>query len=290
MVFRVNYLHMDKKKKPTSIDEDATSSEKQSNIPKMVTEVVEIIEVEERSSSDLPQDSKPEIKPEENIKTADQQTENEDEKVEKTEEGQEDEENETETGVDKPENKTEADENKPKQVVEELFSNRNSGDLMEISINRKRNSKRTLALWAIVVIVAALVIGSGLILFSKKTSGTQSAKITPTPTTIVATAPTAPPVAVDRTQITIQVLNGGGKAGAATKMKTLLTDKGYQVKDVGNTPEYTYNETQVLVKPDKAGALDLLKTDLKDSYTVGTAAATLSADSQYDAQVIVGKE
>jgi hypothetical protein len=98
------------------------------------------------------------------------------------------------------------------------------------------------------------------------------------------------PVALKRSDIAVQVLNGGGKAGAATKMKTLLTDKGYQVKDVGNTDEYNHDKTEILVKPGKESAIGLLKKDLEDTYTVGSATATLPADSTYDAQVIVGKE
>jgi hypothetical protein len=93
-----------------------------------------------------------------------------------------------------------------------------------------------------------------------------------------------------RSTITIQVLNGGGKAGAATKMKTFLEEKGYTVSDTGNAESYTYDKTQILVKSTKKAYIPLLERDLKDSYTLGTSAATLEASVSYDARVIVGKE
>ena len=73
-------------------------------------------------------------------------------------------------------------------------------------------------------------------------------------------------------------------------MKKLLEEKGYTVADTGNTDEYTYEKTEILVKSGKEGYIALLEEDLKGTYTLGSGSATLSEDSSYDAQVIVGKE
>jgi len=62
------------------------------------------------------------------------------------------------------------------------------------------------------------------------------------------------------------------------------------VADTGNTDEYTYEKTEILVKPGKEAYIALLEEDLKDAYTLGSTSATLSSDGSYDAQVIVGKE
>jgi hypothetical protein len=86
------------------------------------------------------------------------------------------------------------------------------------------------------------------------------------------------------------VLNGGGKTGAAGKMKETLTTKGYKVANTGNTEEYTFEKSEVHVKPALSANLTEIVADLKEDYTVGISAADLPADSTYDVQVIVGKE
>jgi hypothetical protein len=87
----------------------------------------------------------------------------------------------------------------------------------------------------------------------------------------------------------VQVLNGGGKAGAASKMKTFLTEKGYVVTATGNTDQYSFDKTEIDVKAGKESALQLLKSDLEKEYTLGTMAASLSSDSPFDVRVTVGK-
>ena len=187
---------------------------------------------------------------------------------------------------------TQESEAKSKEVVQELFSKREPESITEISIHRKKRS-RILNIWAIIVIVAAITSGFGLLLANKKVSIGSLSVVQPAPTPTppagaVATPTTAPQLS--REDISVQVLNGGGVPGAASKMKNILVEKGYTVSDIGNTEEYTYAETEIIVKSDKAEVLQLLKDDLKDSYTIGTTAATLSGDASYDARVIVGKE
>ena len=86
------------------------------------------------------------------------------------------------------------------------------------------------------------------------------------------------------------MLNGGGVAGTAGQMKTLLEEKGYTVSDVGNTEQYTYDETEIHVKADKEAYLALLTQDLSGEYTIGSSSAELDEDVSYDARIIVGKE
>ncbi|MFZ5844900.1 MAG: LytR C-terminal domain-containing protein [Patescibacteria group bacterium] len=177
---------------------------------------------------------------------------------------------------------------KRKEVVEELFKGEETGVTPEIAVY-KGSSKRTIFVWAATVIALALVIGGGLILAARgglRRVTIFAPKPTPTPTLI----PTPTPEPVKRENLTIEVLNGGGIAGAASKMKKFLEEKGYKVEAVGNTEAYTYGETEILVKPEKAVYLSLLEEDLKDEYTIGTATATLTAEAAYDAQIIVGKK
>jgi hypothetical protein len=185
-------------------------------------------------------------------------------------------------------------EEKRKELVDELFQNRQQAPspvMPEISIHTEKSSK-PVYLWAIVVIVACLVAGGSLLFLSGKKNFTVSKGPVPTPTTIViaTVTPSASPSAAKRSDITIQVLNGGGKAGAASKMKTTLEDKGYTVGETGNAEKYTYDKTVILVKAAKKQYLSLLENDLKGTYVLGTSSATLESTVSFDARVIVGKE
>lgn len=181
----------------------------------------------------------------------------------------------------------EEEKEKQKEVVEDLFQKDSSQIPSEIT-EVKNGSPKKLFVWAAIVISVALLVGGGLIAV---TSGSFSVPFVaaPTPTPTIAPTPT-PALDLKREDIKIEVLNGGGTPGAAGKMKTLLEEKGYTVTRVGNTEEYTYEQTDILVKVNKEAYLGLLKEDLKDTYTIGSTAATLSEDTSADAQVIVGKE
>jgi hypothetical protein len=175
-----------------------------------------------------------------------------------------------------------------KQVVEELFSKRDSG-LTEISVGRK--NRHSPFLWALIVIVAAATTGIGLLIFS----GTDTKKITiipqPSPTVIPVLTPTVMPTpTIVRADISVSVLNGGGVPGAASKMKSFLAEKGYSVIEVGNTEDYEYEETEIRVKKSLEAVLSVIETDLASEYTVGTKSSDIMDSAQYDLQVIVGKK
>jgi hypothetical protein len=177
-----------------------------------------------------------------------------------------------------------------KDVVEEIFNPKTQPELTEISINNKKPAQ-PLIVWAIIVVVVAVITGGVLMLITKSPKLNSIVAVKPTPTeapTIVQPSST-PAVVLNRGDLSVQVLNGGGKPGAASKMKNFLVDKGYKVANVGNASEYNSTTTDIYVKPDKAAAIDLLQADLKSDYTVGSASATLPSDVSYDARVVVGK-
>ncbi len=124
---------------------------------------------------------------------------------------------------------------------------------------------------------------------SGKTIPTPTSKITPTPSKGVPT-PTGSTKAstLDRANLTVAVLNGSGEAGAATKASDALKKLGYDVVSSGNADNFDYETTTIQVKSTKKNYLDLLKSDLSDTYTVGAATADYTGNS--DAVVIVGKK
>lgn len=180
---------------------------------------------------------------------------------------------------------------KTKAMVEELYTGRKEPRVMpEISMHQNKSAK-PLVVWAIVTIMVALVTGGVLFTVTKKSFQLPAVfvKPTPTPTPAPTPTPTPTPIAVDKTSFEVQVLNGGGTAGAATKMKQFLEDKGYKVGATGNTEEFTYDKTEIHGKSAMQTEILALEADLKDTYTIGTVAADLASNASYDVRVIVGK-
>ena len=175
-----------------------------------------------------------------------------------------------------------------KETLSDMFKKEKPIGLNEISVH-KRGFPRAIIVWAVIVIVVASLLGFGLLsMKGKKSSLTVFSK--PTPTLAPTAIPTPTPIPPDRALLAVEVINGGGVAGAGSKMKALLEEKGYKVSKVSNAKEYTYDKTEILVKSLKSNFLSTLEGDLKDSYSLGSSSATLSDDASTDAQVIVGKE
>lgn len=112
-----------------------------------------------------------------------------------------------------------------------------------------------------------------------------SASITVKPTI----ATTEKTTGLDKSALTVDVQNGGGVVGAASKMAETLRSFGYTVGTIGNAPSYEYLDVTISVKSTKSTYLPILKKDLSTSYAIASSSATLSASSSADAVVIVGK-
>lgn len=295
------------KKKESTVSESEKGRDEEHPVVRQVIEVVEVIDEEPQTPPSRQHDDvhvevevthpharhdQPEELPEEpqasHGRTIDELTESEPPTVEPPV-------RETEIAetpdMDEPQDVTE----KQKATVESLFSKNDPVVLPEISVHTPGNSGRSIFVWAMIMLVIALVIGGALVLFTGRTNRAPRLapvqNVTPTQAAVTATpspSPTPSPMAKD--QLKIQVLNGGGTTGAAGKMREALTTQGYKVANTGNTEEYTYEQTEIHVKPAVAANLADLETALKEDYTVGKAVADLPADSTYDVQIIVGKE
>lgn len=246
----------------------------------VVTHVVEI--VDEASGESKPVEDT--IKKEEVKEVVDELKDemgDVEEKVEELEEKVEPEDKETPpVATEKP---------KEKEVLEEIFGNHDKGVMPEISGSSKGAGK-SLFVWALIVIGVAILTGLGLLVAVRGPESVTSMFTSPTPTPSSTPIPTPTQVALNRADITIEVLNGSGVAGEAAKMREFLEGKGYDVGRAGNANKTDYVETEIHVKSDKEQYLSLLQGDIGEGYTVGSSAADLSAGSDYDAQVIVGKE
>ncbi len=116
----------------------------------------------------------------------------------------------------------------------------------------------------------------------------EPAKPSATPTT-KAVNPVDAATGLDRSTLSVEVQNGSGAVGAASKGSDILKSFGYKVIATGNADNFDYQNTTIKVKSTKTNFLALLKKDLGFSYTVGSASADLASSSTADALVIIGK-
>ena len=148
----------------------------------------------------------------------------------------------------------------------------------------------------IVVIAVTIVLGNMFLSSSQKESiGVKveqptptTAQVTPTPSGTVTSTPTPTEAALDKEELSVQVLNGSGTSGAASDLADVLKDAGYTVSSTGNADRFDYEETVIQVKKSQQGYGSLLRKDLSASYTVATEVETLAESARYDAIVIVG--
>lgn len=283
-----------KKIKPVSPEvSPETSVDAKPAAPQFVTQVVEELPVNEGVDVS-----------EEALETIKEKAEQIEEVVEEIQEERKvDEEKESESPHDEPENgetvpvsdtsetvaSTEKQE-EDKEMLSELFAKETPPSLSLDGGERKTIGAAPVFLWAVIIIGVALLTGGILLVVASGLPKVPAIFSKPTPTATATPSPSPTPAAAVRGDISVQVLNGGGTPGSAGKAKTFLEGVGYTVSNTGNTEEYTYKKTEIHVKLGKEAYLELLKTDLGGQYTLGTASADLSADSAYDAQVIVGKE
>ncbi|MBI4062553.1 LytR C-terminal domain-containing protein [Candidatus Gottesmanbacteria bacterium] len=245
----------------------------------VVTHVVEIVDEASGETKPLPETiEKEEVK--EVVDELKEEVGDVEEKVEELEEKVEPEDKATPTPTEKP---------KEKEVLEEIFGNHDKGVMPEIS-GRSGVGGKSLFVWALIVVGVAILTGLGLLVAVRGPESITSIFTNPTPTPTSTPIPTPTPALPARADIRIEVLNGSGIAGAAAKMQEYLEGMGYDVGRAGNADMTGYKETEIHVKADKKQYLSLLQDDIAQGYTVGTAAADLSAGSDYDAQVIVGIE
>jgi len=94
---------------------------------------------------------------------------------------------------------------------------------------------------------------------------------------------------LDRSKLSITVVNGSGVEGTAAKGATILKDLGYNVVSTDNADNFNYKDVTIKVKKEKSDYLDLLKKDLAKEYTIRTSSSDLSSTSSTDALIIIGK-
>ena len=140
--------------------------------------------------------------------------------------------------------------------------------------------------WLWVTIGVSAVYGVVLLFLIFKSDKPKEAKVIPTPSPVALATPV--PV-FDRKEFKIQVLNGSGTAGLAGKAKDKLEALGYPEVSVGNADSKDYTETEISIKKSKVGFIADIKKDLSD-YTLAQDPGTVTEDSEFDVEIILGSE
>ena len=132
-----------------------------------------------------------------------------------------------------------------------------------MSSGRRQGSKKWLVP-SLIILLVLLSIGGFLLFRSPQEKKQEDENFveptviqepTPTPT------PTPTPEPVDRSQISVSVLNGTGIAGEASLLKGKLEEAGYSQIEAGNAGDQTHTTTEVTVS---AGVPDEVKNDLQN--------------------------
>lgn len=93
---------------------------------------------------------------------------------------------------------------------------------------------------------------------------------------------------VDKTAITLRVLNGNGVAGSADEVTALLKAAGFSPAKSGNARKFTYPESIIYYKTGEEEAANLVKAALPDLSTTLTNSDSIVGT--YDVIVVVGKK
>ena len=177
--------------------------------------------------------------------------------------------------------------NEDKRSVEAIFTKSSPAINPEITVVGKRGA--SLGVWVGAMLGVALAIGVSLVLLVRGPKNLSFMAASPTPTPVPTSTPEPTPTpSVSKKDIKVSVINGGGVAGAGSKMKAFLEEKGYTVTTVSNAKEYSYTATEVQGKEGKEDIRSLLVSDLS-SFDAKASETTLKASDTNDATVIVGK-
>ncbi len=119
-----------------------------------------------------------------------------------------------------------------------------------------------------------------------------TATATPTPAQEPTRAPTPTPAAVDKSEVSINILNGSGITGAAAKLESSLDSDGYNVITRGNADNSDYTDTIIRAKDTVSDAyLDELSEFLSETYSVSSDIETASGSADdADVTIIIGSK
>lgn len=191
------------------------------------------------------------------------------------------------------------EENQTSQVQEETQSqevsnqSQNNVSFPKVESSQKSGGGKTILIIGILILVGIL----GFVIYKSATSKvSESASSQPTPYDNFAASddgameeatPEATPVAIDRSKVSIQVLNGTGISGEAAYLQTQLSNLGYTDIKAANATSQDQKATEVTFSSSlDQGIISEITQKLKSLYQEVT--TSNSGSTTYDVVVITG--
>ena len=159
--------------------------------------------------------------------------------------------------------------------------------------SQEKNAK-WLWLLIIVIIIGGLIFAfiKGIGPFAQLRGNKEEASPSPTSESSFVASPTPEATtgaSVDKASAKIRILNGSGKAGAASSAKDFLEGKGYKVTAVGNATKFDFEKTVLRFKAVFKSFESALSDDMSSKYSVETGDLLEASDSA-DIEVILGNK
>ncbi|OGM02386.1 hypothetical protein A2115_02890 [Candidatus Woesebacteria bacterium GWA1_41_8] len=251
--------------KETKISGEKEKASEAAPVPSWRAEVVE-----EGAEEEKKEEEKTDEAPSAKESTADEKSEDNEEKV-------------TDLTAETPSESTETPQVPESPWVEETSSPPQSDGTVTISLSKK-------LFWLFLfLIIAGLVVGGFFFYKSRvaeKSGGTaKTPSSTPAPQ---ATATPTPSEEVKLDSLKVNILNGSGIPGEAGKVQDFLEEAGFKDFKTGNADNYNYTITEVSLKEGVPDAVfDAVKEALGE-YNVVKQEGFLDKDSEFDVEIIVG--
>lgn len=142
----------------------------------------------------------------------------------------------------------------------------------------------------ILVIPLLLLIIGFFVVFGSKIKTNNNLQINPvvsiTPT--IANNPT--PTVIPLGSLKIQVLNGSGTPGEASKIVNLLSKNNFNIQTTGNAANFDFTQTQIQIKESVSNDVSaLLISSLKNNYPAKILSEKLPESSEFDIVITTGK-
>jgi len=140
----------------------------------------------------------------------------------------------------------------------------------------------------ILIIPLLLLIIGFFVIFDSKIKSDKTPEISP----VISIIPTviATPTSVPVEDLKIQVLNGSGTAGEASKIVDLVSQYKFKVEDTGNATNFGFTQTQIQTKKSVSSyAINLLIESLGKKYAAKLLPENLSDSSGFDVIITTGK-
>ncbi|HSW47509.1 MAG TPA: LytR C-terminal domain-containing protein [Candidatus Saccharimonadales bacterium] len=170
------------------------------------------------------------------------------------------------------------------------------------------NKSRKFAVILVIIIIIAAIVG-GLYFLGKNKNSESKIVVTPTeaptetptdipsatpsgsitPSAKLTPTPTGTSTKLDRSKLSIEVLNGSGVVGAGKKIADYLSGLGYKIASTGNADAFDFKGITIKVNKANSDYAALLKKDLSDQASGSAVTASVDDTIKTDAAVIVGK-